>query len=383
MSASARSVITIDNTAAKHGRRSAVISIPGQDPQELIFESYDGPLSVNAGDDAFLLGSLLLLMEAGHSVHVKGEISLKLLTNLNDLQTVWARWKPAKYRVVQITADKVSGTFCTDGPAICAFSGGVDASHTVYDVMRNNPLIDLQAVLFVHGFDIPLDNNSDYESARRRGETMLRDFNLHSIGLRTNIRGIGQSWEDSFGLAVASCLAIFQNAYTVGLIGSSEPYDELVFPWGSSPVTDHLYTTGRMDVRHYGAGSSRTDKMKLLSTWPAALNHLRVCWQGVRGDVNCGRCEKCVRTYLNFLAIGVTAVNCFEHLPDQSMVRRMRVGSRPQLNELKSIAKYAQRQGIKEQWVRNLNIAIAVNSLRVPLREHNFILRIARSVKKA
>lgn len=377
------SVISIDDTLAEQGIRSADIAVPGKEKQKLTYESYDGPLSINAGDDAFLLASLLMLMEAGHNVHIHGRITSKLLVNLDELQTAWARWEPSKYKIIGITADTILTTTQTDGPAISAFSGGVDASHTVFDVVNNRPLIDLKACLFVHGFDIAVDNHLDYASARSRGEKMLADFNLDSIGLKTNFKSLPQSWGDSFGLAVASCLALFQDKYTVGLIGSSEPYDELILPWGSNPVTDHLYSTGMMDMRHYGAGASRTDKMKDLLDWPAALQYLRVCWQGERGDLNCGRCEKCIRTYLNFKAVGASKLDCFECIPGRSAVRNMHVASRPQLNELKSIVKYAERAGMHESWLTDLRVAIAINSVRVPARQNEFLFRLVSRIKKA
>ena len=49
--------------------------------------------------------------------------------------------------------------------------------------------------------------------------------------------------------------------FQYGLIGSSEPYDALVIPWGSSPITDYLLSGDRLSIVHDGAGFSRTDKV--------------------------------------------------------------------------------------------------------------------------
>jgi hypothetical protein len=42
-----------------------------------------------------------------------------------------------------------------------------------------------------------------------------------------------------------------------------------------------------------------------LASWPTALAALRVCPAGPRNGGNCGRCEKCLRTRLELLAVGV------------------------------------------------------------------------------
>ncbi|GAA3672481.1 hypothetical protein GCM10023081_08530 [Arthrobacter ginkgonis] len=376
--------IYVDDTKATEGIRTATIEVPDRETRTLFFESHEGILSVEAGADPFLLGSLLLLMEAGHAVHVHGEVTQRLLRNLHELQAAWAKWKPEKYVLVEISADSVVDRRPSSTAAISAFSGGVDASYTVQMNLRGRPNAshDLRAVVFVHGFDIPLENESDYLGARDRGEKLLAGTGLKTLGLRTNVRSLGQDWEDSFGLAVASCLTAYQGEYGVGLIGSGHAYDDIVLGWGSSPVTDHLYGTGQMDIWHDGAGAARTDKMASLASWPEALQYLRVCWQGKRGDRNCGRCEKCVRTFLNFKAVGVDSFECFEQVPDRQAVRRLRVGSSAQLGELKSIARYAARHGVSGEWTSDLAYAIRVNSLRVAAKQNALISATVRAVRR-
>lgn len=376
--------IYIDDSKAADGIRAGTIDIPGVTKQRLLYESYDGPLPLGAGGaDPFLLGSLLLLMQAGLPVTVHGEVTQRLLRNVYELQAVWAKWKPEKYTPVEISADSVVVGRPSGTSAISAFSGGVDASYTVQTNVQGHPNAshDLGAVVFVHGFDIPLENEADYDAARQRGEKMLRGTGLKTLGLRTNLRSIGQDWEDGFGLAVASCLTIYQSEYSVGLIGSSESYDELVLPWGSSPVTDHLYGTGQMDIWHHGAGATRTDKISSLASWPEAVQYLRVCWQGERGHLNCGRCEKCIRTFLNFKAVGINSFDCFEQVPDRKAVRGLRVRSRAQLNELESVAKYAKRRGITADWTADLTYAIRANALRLAAKRSTFIAGVVAKLR--
>lgn len=55
---------------------------------------------------------------------------------------------------------------------------------------------------------------------------------------------------------------------------------------------------------------SRLGKVRFLSTQPGVLDALRVCWDAgaiPQGYLNCGRCLKCVRTMLAFMACGQLA----------------------------------------------------------------------------
>lgn len=375
------SIIRVDNSLALNGKRSASIEIPGQAPFTLSYESYDGPLSTDSGDDAFILGPLLLFMQEGHDVYIEGRISSRLLLNINELQTAWARWRPSKYKVVSITAREYTETHLRDGPAISAFSGGVDAAFTVYDATTSNSHIHLKTALFVHGFDIPIDKKDEYDSARSRGEKMLAGLGIESTGIKTNVRSLEQDWEDSFGLGVASCLSLYQNNHSIGLIGSGKPYDELNLPWGSTPATDYLCSTGNMDIRHYGAGKSRTEKLDSLKNWPSAIENLRVCWQGDDGSLNCGRCEKCIRTYLNLKVVGAPVTSCFEENPDRRAIWGIRLSSKSQLKELKSVVKFADAQKFRAEWVRDLRVVLALNAVRVHARSNKLLYRAVQSLR--
>jgi len=60
-------------------------------------------------------------------------------------------------------------------------------------------------------------------------------------------------------------------------------------------------------ITHDGASKTRLEKVRLISTFPAALNSLRVCTKThdiSDENINCGVCEKCYRTKLELLACG-------------------------------------------------------------------------------
>lgn len=98
---------------------------------------------------------------------------------------------------------------------------------------------------------------------------------------------------------------LLQNEHTDGLIASSEPYSSLLLPWGSNPITDRLMSSDSFSIVHDAAAVTRNQKVRAISTWKEATRSIRVCWQGEHMDRNCGRCEKCIRTILNFRVMGL------------------------------------------------------------------------------
>jgi hypothetical protein len=82
-------------------------------------------------------------------------------------------------------------------------------------------------------------------------------------------------------------------------------------PMGSHPATDGLFSSQRIRVIHDGGRFSRLDKVRDLVNWPTALAALRVCPAHPESGVNCGKCEKCLRTRLELLAAGIEETSAF------------------------------------------------------------------------
>ena len=125
--------------------------------------------------------------------------------------------------------------------------------------------------LLVHGFDVPLDRTVVFEAVSDSSQSMLASIGMELVPMETNLRSLCGSWEDSFAAAVASCLTVLKSRFDGGMIGSSEPYDALVLPWGSNPLTDPLLGSDGFGIRHDGAEASRLEKLRVLLSWPEAM----------------------------------------------------------------------------------------------------------------
>jgi len=255
--------------------------------------------------------------------------------------------------------------------AIAAFSGGVDSCFTLFRHLTGQCgrlQRPLKAGLMVHGFDIPLDQPQVFERAAQRSQKMLASLGVALIPMATNFRELKQNWEDAHGIGLVSCLMLLQGGYGVGLVPSTEPYQALI-PWGSNPVTDHLLSSRTFKVVHDGAAFTRIEKVEQLGQWQEALTRLRVCWQGQEKDRNCGRCEKCIRTILNFRVVGLGLPPCFENDIRDEDILRLRGLNELQISELEQIYRVALARSISGSWVEALHKCIQRNRRQVALNQ--------------
>jgi hypothetical protein len=308
--------------------------------------------------DGVLCAVVLHAMGERRDIRLRGPATRQMLRNLSEFQLAWSRWRPAVYRPIDITVDAVvdSGQVRPNRTS-AAFSGGVDSTFTL---LRNsprstNPSYTVDSVVLVHGFDVSLGNSNDLQELIDRTVPIRTLSGVDLRVMRTNSKDLRlQKWEESFVAQLAACLHLFSAEFSTALVASSEPYDALVLPWGSNPVTDHLLSGGDLTIVHDGAAFSRTDKIAFLSRVPAAVESLKVCWEGTQHGRNCGVCEKCIRTQLNFLAVGVTNPACFDAPLDPHRIPTISIRNDALLAEFASIIKYADAHRIDEEWLRLL-----------------------------
>ncbi|MFO0752909.1 MAG: hypothetical protein U0411_06245 [Thermodesulfovibrionales bacterium] len=337
-------------------------------------ERYGG--LITASGDPYVLVMLFTAMRIPTDLHMHGEVSPSLLRNLDEFQAAWACWRPERYVKVEITADAEREHPCAGGPgsAVTLFSGGVDSSFTAYryrNGLCGRQNLDLEAGLMIHGFDIPLESAGAFHRAAERAEGMVKSLGIEFISMATNLRDLGEPWWDMHGAAPASCLSLLQRGFAAGIIPSTEPYNGLVLPWGSNPVTDWMLSGDSFRIIHDGASFSRVEKVGVIAEWKEALQHLRVCMIGKEDeeDRNCNVCEKCIRTILNFRVLGLALPGCFEHDASDSQIAGLRGLDALKIAELQRVLTYAKRRSLTASWVRALQVCLVRNQLRLKLRK--------------
>lgn len=352
------------SNSVKNGKSRRITQLSkddGSKPIEIFYE-FDRiiPFTDSSTLDGHVLAVLLYLAGQRLPVRVHGSLSATCLRNMREIQLAWKRWRPKLYGCVEIIPDNVVKvpSPIVQNHAIAAFSGGVDATFTALSHTKLLPELvryPLQSVLMVKGFDVDLDNNHDFKQLVNRVKPLLNELNLDLRTMSTNSRELRiQNWYYSSGMELAGCLQMLSDEFQFGLMGSSNSYESLAIPSGSSPIFDHLMTTDRMSIIHDGAGFCRTEKVHAITKFPTALKTLKVCWSGADQSNNCGRCEKCIRTRLNFIAANYPNPDCFKGNLDLELIKDIYVENECQLNELKGILTYAQEHNISGLWADSL-----------------------------
>jgi hypothetical protein len=311
--------------------------------------------------DSFVLASLFHAMRHSADLVIHGIVSPSLLCNLEEFQLVWNCWRPDVYSRIDINAEieRENERPAGQSAAIAAFSGGVDSCYTLWrhrKGMSGRQQRDVKGALMIHGLDIPLNRENDFELAVQRATKILNSVDVRLITMATNFRDLTKLWEYSHGAAIASCLTLFKHHYSEGLIASSPPYNKLniMLVWGSNPLTDGLFSSDSFRIVHDGAAYGRHEKVHHLADWPEALDNMRVCWEGEKNDRNCGRCEKCIRTILSFRAAGISLPGSFEKdITDQQIMQLTDLNER-KIFDYRQILQYAEKNGVQKSWMTAL-----------------------------
>ena len=105
-----------------------------------------------------------------------------------------------------------------------------------------------------------------------------------------------------FGAVLAAVAHTFVPRNNLFYIGSS--YDlPNIHPCGSHPLLDPEFSSYNLRLRHRDLHLPRVEKLKIVAAWDVAFQNFRVCLANVKDRLNCGKCEKCVRTMAGLVAI--------------------------------------------------------------------------------
>jgi hypothetical protein len=312
-------------------------------------------------------------MHTGQHLHVDGPVSRSLLEGLDDFVALWAAWRPDIYRRVDVGAQEevADRPAPAAGKAVAAFSGGLDASYTLWRHATGHAgrrSRDLHAGVLIQGLDIPLPETDAFARVESKARASLESLGVPLATVRTNWRVICVDWQMEFGSAVASALRNWQGVAQYGLLGSDEDYARLVTPWGGHPLHYRMASSNDFQVVYDGGESTRTQKAAAIAGWEMGVRNLRVCYRRPVTGANCGGCEKCLRTKMNFLATGQALPDSLAGAPTSDQLRGLQVSNEAQLVLLEEIAETAEAHGSGGAWLDGLRRQIKRERLRLGLK---------------
>ena len=273
---------------------------------------------ISCNPHAFLVGCIIPAMHFGEKrIHLNAEIGPSLREGLQTVMSLMKEWSNGAYKPLSIEAKthSVSAHLHKQRRAGLFLSGGIDslaalrANKQIYPEEHPGSIKDC---LLVHGFDIGgvIERGMKYhvfDRARAALSAVAKNANVTLIPVYTNIRHLCDErdlWLDKFfGAVLASVGHAFASRLHLVYIASSYDIPNLV-PCGSHPLLDPEYSSFDLRIKLLGLSLSRLEKLRLVADWDVAFQNFRVCLANVADRLNCGKCEKCVRTMTGLVAIG-------------------------------------------------------------------------------
>jgi hypothetical protein len=258
------------------------------------------------GSETCLAALLLPAMTLGRPLRIPGRISPRLVGRIERIQDIFVKWCPDLKKIaleVDLRGEQADREYGNVRRGVaCFFSGGVDSFYTFVKHRE-----EISHLIFLRGFDIPLENKPLLQIVTDAVRQIAEELERPLVEVETNVRSFSDpcvSWTFYHGALLASIALLLAPRFRTVYIPSSHSYAQL-FPWGSHPLLDPLWSTEETEIVHDGCEASRVEKLESLTSCDVATKHLRVCWENRNGAYNCGLCEKCIRTMVTLRIVGL------------------------------------------------------------------------------
>jgi len=277
----------------------------------------------HATPEAFLLAALAPAFAAGERrIHIDAPICELLEQTLPSALAILHKWSPEDFSRTESPVIETRGVrkhFGQNGrPSAAFYSGGVDSTHLLLANARDIPASHpshIRHAISVYGFDIGGRTNSSEHATYTRflanAQPFTRSIGIRILPLQTNLRHLDDRpgfWGRSFvGLALAAAAqALGDNFALTWLATPGEELSNTVqAPFGTHPSLAPYCNTLNSRIAMPYVEISRLARLAEITRNTAALAALRVCFCKDPGAMNCGLCEKCVRTQLGLRLHGI------------------------------------------------------------------------------
>lgn len=282
---------------------------------------------ITADANVALLAAYPLAMSTGERrLELAGSVPPRLADGVRAAMALAAQrtttLRPIRLDVIE------RGTAPRDTPtrreaALC-LSGGVDALAALQDnlaTLSPDHPARFRRGLFAFGlnsFDFddgrPVAARIEvYEAQAVRLEAFASRVGISLVRASTNLRSLYPDFEAWAAAVNNTPLTAIGHAMRTHLSGLAIASTGVGIDTGHQqhPFMDPLFATHDFDVHPVQQMVTRAEKVRRLTAWPDALAVLRVCFLmdlSPGRTLNCGRCEKCVRTMLELLAAGGDAL---------------------------------------------------------------------------
>lgn len=246
--------------------------------------------------DCWLFLMLPVCMKLGEDLEVTGTLTTTAVSAFNSaqdelliahphLQKIKLKYEGVLEELEPSKAPKTIGSF---------FSGGLDSTYTVEVVQ------EIETLVGIWGFDIALKRVDHWNLSKDLLERYAEATGKKLILVKTNIRELSNgllSWgADYHGTALSGIAMALSNHLKRVYISAT--HSEETKRWGQFPSLSKAFSTEHQELIEHGP-QIRTEKALALANKPETTL-LRVCYRNKTGLANCGVCQKCIRTRIEF-----------------------------------------------------------------------------------
>jgi hypothetical protein len=262
---------------------------------------FESRIRLSPRPEALVCPFLLPAMAQRADLDVASPVSPRLLDNFQFIRRRAMEWWPS---LSDITIRAPRGEARPRGPHAGVFyTGGADSTYVLQQLHSR-----LRYAVFNEGFDIALQ---DAHAERLRLTVASLAGSAAACGLelltvRTNLRSHPLFQTPRWGTTHVAALAAVAHAlgdhvHTMYVAASDVPP-----PWGSYPDLDAAWSSESVEIRNFSAELSRLQRVEAIAKWEPARRNLRVCLtnRSPLPELNCGNCEKCLRTRMQLLVAG-------------------------------------------------------------------------------
>jgi hypothetical protein len=258
-----------------------------------------------SGGEAFVTVGLLPAMKLGLPLVSDAPVAPGFKETFSRLQDIILAWFPGNpFSKIGLTAPERPPLSDAGRGVAALFSGGVDSFHTAH---RRSA--ELDRLIYIEGFDTDLHHTEYRALVRRHLTAAAQELGTPMTLVETDARLFLDKYA-KWGIAATTVsgavLQLFSPCFKKVYAPSSHRW-EVLHKLADGYLLTRQYSLRDQELVVDSMDMNRQGKVAALASCPAAFKHLRVCWGMPPGRLNCGTCEKCLRTMVALQSVGLLA----------------------------------------------------------------------------
>lgn len=252
--------------------------------------------------DPFVMALLPAAMRGGHEIVCEDVMSERLHYQLCGHVIPALAFAGELYHVISITAPLTAAAYPNQGAVGTGFSGGVDSMYTIMQHGADSEYPLTHLALFDTGGLLPEHGREKHAKFYSVAKRFAEEQGLKTISVRTNLEETLSNAEPRAEVHsfrnLARALSV-QGLFSIYLLSSGLSAANFGFdlhdPTSHEPLLVPSASTEGLTFYSSGMEQKRHDKLKILAEWEPTWLWLHPCLRGAPGEMNCGRCKKCIR----------------------------------------------------------------------------------------